>query len=92
MRGCKWGAACLAAALALPPALSLPALTSPCRDRRAFCLLQVITDPKLSKSGAYWSWSSTTGSFDNQVSEEVADDTKATKLWDVSAKLVGLSA
>lgn len=55
-------------------------------------LAQVVTDPKLSKSGAYWSWSSTTGSFDNQVSEEVADDAKATKLWDVSAKLVGLSA
>ncbi len=55
-------------------------------------LCQVVSDPKLSKSGAYWSWSSSTGSFDNQVSEEVADDAKATKLWDVSAKLVGLSA
>ncbi|PNW88126.1 hypothetical protein CHLRE_01g015350v5 [Chlamydomonas reinhardtii] len=55
-------------------------------------LAAVISDPKLNKSGAYWSWSSTTGSFDNQVSEEVADDSKASKLWDISAKLVGLSA
>ncbi len=51
-----------------------------------------MSDPKLNKSGAYWSWSSTTGSFDNQVSEEVADDSKATKLWEISSKLVGLSA
>jgi protochlorophyllide reductase len=51
-----------------------------------------VSDPKLNKSGAYWSWSSTTGSFDNQVSEEVADDSKATKLWEISSKLVGLSA
>ncbi|KXZ54842.1 hypothetical protein GPECTOR_4g914 [Gonium pectorale] len=55
-------------------------------------LAQVVSDPKLDKSGAYWSWSSSTGSFENQVSEEVADDSKASKLWDISAKLVGLSA
>ncbi|GLC41595.1 hypothetical protein PLESTB_000698400 [Pleodorina starrii] len=55
-------------------------------------LAQVVSDPKLDKSGAYWSWSSSKGSFENQVSEEVADDTKASKLWELSAKLVGLSA
>ncbi|EFJ48479.1 hypothetical protein VOLCADRAFT_81013 [Volvox carteri f. nagariensis] len=55
-------------------------------------LAQVISDPKLNKSGAYWSWSSSKGSFENQVSEEVADDVKAVKLWELSAKLVGLSA
>lgn len=54
-------------------------------------LASVVADPKLSKSGVYWSWSNTTGSFENQVSEEVSDDTKASKLWDISAKLVGLA-
>lgn len=52
----------------------------------------MVADPKLDRSGAYWSWSNTSGSFENQVSEEVADDAKAAKLWDLSAKLVGLSA
>ncbi|KAG2490022.1 hypothetical protein HYH03_011487 [Edaphochlamys debaryana] len=54
-------------------------------------LAQVVSDPKMDKSGAYWSWSNSTGSFENQVSEEVADDAKAAKLWDLSAKLVGLA-
>lgn len=54
-------------------------------------LASVVSDPKLSKSGVYWSWSNTTGSFENQVSEEVSDDAKAAKLWDISAKLVGLA-
>jgi protochlorophyllide reductase len=31
------------------------------------------------------------GAFENQVSEEVADDGKAGKLWEVSEKLVGLA-
>ena len=30
-------------------------------------LAQVVSDPKMSKSGVYWSWSTTTGSFENQV-------------------------
>lgn len=54
-------------------------------------LAQVVSDPKLSKSGVYWSWSNSTGTFENQVSEEVSDDGKAAKLWDISAKLVGLA-
>ena len=54
-------------------------------------LAQVVSDPALSKSGVYWSWSNTKGAFENQVSEEVADDTKAVKLWEISEKLVGLA-
>ena len=54
-------------------------------------LAQVVSDPSLDKSGVYWSWSNTKGAFENQVSEEVADDGKAVKLWEVSEKLVGLA-
>jgi protochlorophyllide reductase len=45
----------------------------------------------MDKSGVYWSWNSNTGVFENQVSEEVSDDEKARKLWEVSEKLVGLA-
>jgi protochlorophyllide reductase len=55
-------------------------------------LLQVVSDPKMGKSGVYWSWNNATGAFENQVSEEVADDGKAAKLWEISEKLVGMSA
>jgi protochlorophyllide reductase len=55
------------------------------------CNLQVVSDPSLSKSGVYWSWSNTSGSFENQVSEEVSDDAKAAKLYELSEKLVGLA-
>ncbi|GBF95799.1 protochlorophyllide reductase [Raphidocelis subcapitata] len=54
-------------------------------------LAQVVSDPALNKSGVYWSWSNTKGAFENQVSEEVADDGKGTKLWEISEKLVGLA-
>jgi protochlorophyllide reductase len=53
-------------------------------------LAQVVTDPSMSKSGVYWSWSSETGSFENQVSEEVSDEGKGARMWDLSRKLVGL--
>jgi len=55
-------------------------------------LAAVVADPKLDKSGVYWSWSAEgAGSFfENEVSDEVGDDSKAAKLWDVSSKLVGL--
>ena len=53
-------------------------------------LAQVVSDPSMGKSGVYWSWSEKDGSFENQVSEEVSDDAKAAKLWEVSEKLVGL--
>uniref|UniRef100_A0A383V7Z2 NADPH-protochlorophyllide oxidoreductase n=1 Tax=Tetradesmus obliquus TaxID=3088 RepID=A0A383V7Z2_TETOB len=55
-------------------------------------LAQVVSDPNMGKSGVYWSWNNATGVFENQVSEEVSDDGKAAKLWEVSEKLVGLSA
>jgi protochlorophyllide reductase len=45
----------------------------------------------MGKSGVYWSWNNNTGAFENQVSEEVSDDAKARKLWEVSEKLVGLA-
>jgi protochlorophyllide reductase len=53
-------------------------------------LAQVVTDPSMSKSGVYWSWSNETGSFENQVSEEVSDEGKGARMWDLSRKLVGL--
>lgn len=53
---------------------------------------QVVSDPKLNKSGVYWSWNNDNNKFfENQVSEEVADDRKGEKLWDLSMKLVGLA-
>jgi protochlorophyllide reductase len=51
----------------------------------------VIADPKLSKSGVYWSFDSQKGSFENEVSEEVSDDIKGERLWEISEKLVGLA-
>eukprot|EP00879_Flechtneria_rotunda_P000647 GHRR01000761.1.p1 GENE.GHRR01000761.1~~GHRR01000761.1.p1 ORF type:complete len:408 (+),score=140.86 GHRR01000761.1:49-1224(+) len=54
-------------------------------------LAQVVSDPSMAKSGVYWSWNNNTGAFENQVSEEVADDAKAVKLWEISEKLVGLA-
>ena len=54
-------------------------------------LAQVVSDPSLSKTGTYWSWNQGTGSFENQVSEEVSDAAKGQKLWEISEKLVGLA-
>lgn len=51
---------------------------------------QVVRDPKLGKSGTYWSWSNDSESFENTVSEEVSDGEKGRKLWDLSERLVGL--
>lgn len=55
-------------------------------------LAQVVSDPSMDKSGVYWSWNNGTGAFENQVSEEVSDGDKASKLWELSERLVGLSA
>lgn len=52
---------------------------------------QVVTSPDLKKSGVYWSFSNTSGSFENQLSEEASDNEKGSRLWDVSMKLVGLA-
>mmetsp|Transcript_22745 Transcript_22745/g.62829 ORF Transcript_22745/g.62829 Transcript_22745/m.62829 type:complete len:389 (+) Transcript_22745:33-1199(+) len=54
-------------------------------------LMEVVASPDLKKSGVYWSFSNTSGSFENQLSEEASDDAKGSRLWDVSMKLVGLA-
>ena len=54
-------------------------------------LAAVVSDPAMTKSGVYWSWSNETGSFENEVSDEVADGDKGQKLWEISEKLVGLA-
>lgn len=61
------------------------------RDVAAAVLHQVVSDPKLSKSGTYWSWNNDSESFENQVSEEVSDGAKGQRLWEISEKLVGLA-
>jgi protochlorophyllide reductase len=53
-----------------------------------------VTDSELKESGMYWSWGNRQKpgrrSFAQEVSNEAQDDAKARKLWDLSAKLVGL--
>jgi protochlorophyllide reductase len=55
----------------------------------------VVADPAYRQSGAYWSWGNRQKkdgkSFVRQVSPEARDDEKATRMWDLSAKLVGLA-
>ncbi len=63
--------------------------SSPVPERR-LCGVQVVRDPKLGKSGTYWSWNNESESFENQVSEEVSDGEKGRKLFDLSMKLLGL--
>ena len=53
--------------------------------------LQVVADPQLSSSGKYWSWNKENGSFENELSEESSNESKAKKLWEISEKLVGLA-
>ena len=67
-------------------------------------LAQVVSSPQTKKSGQYWSWNGEAKSigegaaggsggliFENEPSDEVTDDAKASKLWDISMKLVGLA-
>lgn len=54
-------------------------------------LAQVVSDRSLTKSGVYWSWNSTSASFQNELSEEASDAEKAKKVWELSDKLVGLA-
>lgn len=55
----------------------------------------VVADPQYNKSGAYWSWGNRQKegrkSFVQEVSNEALDDDKAQRLWELSAKLVGLA-
>ncbi|PWA93889.1 protochlorophyllide reductase precursor like protein [Artemisia annua] len=51
----------------------------------------VVSDPSLTKSGVYWSWNNNSASFENQLSEEASDVSKARKIWEISEKLVWLA-
>jgi protochlorophyllide reductase len=55
----------------------------------------VVTDPELKQSGVYWSWGNRQKpgrkSFEQEVSNEASDRQKAEKMWNLSAKLVGMS-
>jgi protochlorophyllide reductase len=54
----------------------------------------VVADPEYKTSGVYWSWGNRQKegrpSFEQEVSNEASDDAKATKMWELSAQLVGL--
>ena len=58
-------------------------------------LAMVVADPEYNKSGVYWSWGNRQKegrkSFVQEVSNEALDDSKAKRLWELSAKLVGFA-
>lgn len=54
-------------------------------------LAQVVGDPRLTKSGIYWSWNKESNSFENSLSEEASNPEKAKKVWEISERLVGLA-
>lgn len=58
-------------------------------------LAMVVADPQYNKSGVYWSWGNRQKegrqSFVQEVSNEALDNDKAGRLWELSAKLVGLA-
>jgi protochlorophyllide reductase len=55
----------------------------------------VVSKPEYNKSGVYWSWGNRQKegrqAFDQEVSNEASDNRKAQRLWELSAKLVGLA-
>ncbi len=55
----------------------------------------VVADPEYKQSGAYWSWGNRQKkdgkSFVQRVSPQARDDEKGERMWETSAKLVGLS-
>ena len=55
----------------------------------------VVADPEYKQSGMYWSWGNRQKkdrqSFVQKVSPQASDDQKGKKMWDLSAKLVGLA-
>jgi protochlorophyllide reductase len=55
----------------------------------------VVADSDFKKSGTYWSWGNRQKkgreAFAQQVSPQASDEAKAEKMWDLSAKLVGLA-
>jgi protochlorophyllide reductase len=54
----------------------------------------VVADPEYRQSGAYWSWGNRQKkngkSFVQQVSPQARDDEKGDRMWELSAKLVGV--
>ncbi len=54
----------------------------------------IVKDPEYKESGAYWSWGNRQKkdgkSFAQEMSPEATDAAKAQRLWELSAKLVGL--
>lgn len=55
----------------------------------------VVDEPQYAKSGVYWSWGNRQKkereAYIQEVSDQASDDQKAEKLWDLSAKLVGVA-
>ncbi|MBD1940375.1 protochlorophyllide reductase [Microcoleus sp. FACHB-68] len=55
----------------------------------------VVAEPEYKQSGAYWSWGNRQKkngtSFVQKVSPQARDDEKGERMWDLSAKLVGLA-
>lgn len=55
----------------------------------------VVADPEYRQSGAYWSWGNRQKkdrkSFVQKVSAQARDDEKGDRMWELSAKLVGLA-
>ncbi len=55
----------------------------------------VVADPEYKQSGVYWSWGNRQKkdgkSFVQQVSPQARDDEKAKRMWELSAKLVGVA-
>ncbi|TXG67059.1 hypothetical protein EZV62_008334 [Acer yangbiense] len=53
-------------------------------------LAQVVGEPSLTKLGVYRSWNKDSASFKNQLLEEATDVQKASKMCEISEKLIGL--
>ncbi|MEH2066797.1 MAG: protochlorophyllide reductase [Nostoc sp.] len=55
----------------------------------------VVADPEYNQSGVYWSWGNRQKkdgkSFVQKVSPQARDDEKGDRMWELSAKLVGLT-
>ncbi|MEH1969740.1 MULTISPECIES: protochlorophyllide reductase [unclassified Nostoc] len=55
----------------------------------------VVADPEYNQSGVYWSWGNRQKkdgkSFVQKVSPQARDDDKGDRMWELSAKLVGLA-
>jgi protochlorophyllide reductase len=56
---------------------------------------QVVADPEFGQSGVHWSWGNRQAkdrqSFVQELSDQATDDAKAQKMWELSAKLVGIA-